>query len=69
MLSGLIAAIALFVLMDFAYGELKELNELRQDQLMYLIYGGLIVLGSLIGLLSSYRAVSTYLKMSLDELY
>src|SRR6187402_723996 len=47
MISGLIAAGLLFSLMNFAYGELKELNELRQDQLLYLIYGGLVLLGSL----------------------
>ena len=69
MISGVIASVLLFVLMDFAYGELKELNELRQDNLVYLIYASLVVVGSLIGFLSSYRAVSTYLKMSLDELY
>jgi cell division transport system permease protein len=69
MVSGMLAAIMLFGLMHFAYGEIKELNELRQEQLMYIIYGGLVFLGSLIGFLSSYRAVNTYLGMSLDELY
>jgi cell division transport system permease protein len=69
MLSGLIAAGLLYGLMHFAYGELKELNELRQDDLVYMIYGGLVLLGAFIGFLSSFRAVSTYLRMSLDELY
>ncbi len=69
MISGSIAAALLYAMMHFAYGEMKELNELRQEQLMYMLYGGLVVLGSLIGFLSSFRAVSTYLKMSLDELY
>jgi cell division transport system permease protein len=69
MISGMIAAGLLFGMMHFAYGEMKELNELKQEQLMYMLYGGLIALGSLIGFLSSFRAVSTYLKMSLDELY
>jgi cell division transport system permease protein len=69
MMSGLISALMLYGLMNIAYDELKELNELRQDQLMYLIYGGLVIMGSLIGFLSSFRAVNTYLKMSLDELY
>ncbi len=69
MISGAIAASLLFGLMHFAYGELKELNELRQDELVLMIYGGLVILGSLIGFMSSFRAVSTYLRMSLDELY
>ncbi len=69
MLSGMIAVVMLYSLMHFAYGELKELNELRQDEQVFMIYGGLIALGSLIGFTSSLRAVSTYLRMSLDELY
>lgn len=69
MISGTIAAALLYGMMHVAYQEMKELNELRQDQLVYILYGGLIVLGSLIGFFSSFRAVSTYLKMSLDELY
>ncbi len=69
MISGAIASAVLYALMHFAYGELKELNELKQEQWIYPLYGGLVILGSLIGFLSSYRAVSTYLKMSLDELY
>lgn len=69
MISGIIASALLFGLMHFAYGELKELNELRQEDQLIFIYGGLIVLGALIGFMSSFRAVSTYLKMSLDELY
>ncbi|HWZ21425.1 MAG TPA: permease-like cell division protein FtsX [Cytophagaceae bacterium] len=69
MISGMIASGLLYALMHFAYGELKELNELRQDDQLVFVYGGLVVLGALIGFMSSFRAVNTYLKMSLDELY
>ncbi|HSZ24114.1 MAG TPA: permease-like cell division protein FtsX [Cytophagaceae bacterium] len=69
MISGLIAAATLFGLMHLAYNEMKELTELRQEQMMYVLYGGLVVLGSLIGFFSSFRAINTYLSMSLDELY
>jgi cell division transport system permease protein len=69
MLSGLIAVILLYTLMGVGYEELKELNELRHEEHLYMIYGGLIVLGAFIGFFSSYRAVNRYLKMSLDELY
>ncbi|HVD99376.1 MAG TPA: ABC transporter permease [Cytophagaceae bacterium] len=69
MISGGIAAVLLYAMMHFAYDEMKELNDLRQDQTTYLLYAGLLLLGSLIGFLSSFRAVSRYLKMSLDELY
>jgi cell division transport system permease protein len=68
-ISGLIAAGSLYVLMHFAYIELKELNELRQESHLYYIFGGLIVLGTMIGFFSSYRAIRAYLKLSLDELY
>jgi cell division transport system permease protein len=68
-ISGVLAATILYVLMHVAYTELRELNELRQENHHYYIYGGLIMLGTMIGFLSSYRAVSAYLKLSLDELY
>ena len=68
-ISGIVSAAILYTLMHFAYIELKELNELRQEEHLYYIYGGLISLGTMIGFFSSYRAISSYLKLSLDELY
>lgn len=68
-MSGIIASLLLFGLMQYAYTEIEELKELRNDEQTYILMGALIVIGSIIGFLSSYRAVRKYLRLSLDELY
>ncbi|TXK27887.1 ABC transporter permease [Pontibacter qinzhouensis] len=68
-LSGIIASGVLFALMQYAYFEIEELRLLRDEQQMILLMIALVVLGCIIGFLSSYRAVRKYLGMSLDELY
>ncbi len=67
--SGLIASAMLFALMQYAYHEVTELQLLRNDEQTYLLMGALVVIGCIIGFLSSYRSVRKYLRMSLDELY
>ncbi|MBF9254952.1 ABC transporter permease [Pontibacter sp. 172403-2] len=67
--SGLIASALLFALMQYAYHEITELQLLRNDEQTYLLMGALVVIGCVIGFLSSYRSVRKYLRMSLDELY
>ncbi|WP_187263709.1 cell division protein FtsX [Pontibacter beigongshangensis] len=68
-LSGIIASVLLYALMQYAYFEMEELRLLRDEHQMYLLMIALVVLGCIIGFLSSYRAVRKYLGMSLDELY
>jgi cell division transport system permease protein len=67
--SGVIAASLLAILIQYAYSEINDLTKLQETETVMIILGGLLVLGIIIGLLSSFRAVNTYLKMSLDELY
>ena len=67
--SGVLAVIILGSLLQYAYSEINELAILKEQNGILLLFGGLIVLGIIIGLLSSFRAVSRYLRMSLDELY
>jgi cell division transport system permease protein len=69
MISGIIASILIFALTQYAYLEVSELKLLRNDEQTYILMGALIVIGLIIGFLSSYRAVRKYLRMSLDELY
>jgi cell division transport system permease protein len=69
LLSGVIAALLLGLLVQYAYSEVKDLSKLQETENIIIILGSLLVLGIIIGLLSSYRAVNKYLKMSLDELY
>ena len=68
-MSGIIASILLFALMQYAYTEIEELKELRNDEQTYILMGALLVIGCIIGFLSSFRAVRKYLRLSLDELY
>jgi cell division transport system permease protein len=69
MVSGIIASALLFALMQYAYHEIEDLSLLRDEEQMYMLMIALIVLGCVIGFLSSYRAVRKYLGLSLDELY
>ncbi|AKD05784.1 permease-like cell division protein FtsX [Pontibacter korlensis] len=68
-MSGVLASALLFGLMHYAYSEITELQLLRNDEQTYILMAALVVLGLIIGFMSSYRAVRKYLRMSLDELY
>ncbi|EJF08308.1 MULTISPECIES: ABC transporter permease [Pontibacter] len=68
-ISGIIASVLLFALMQYAYREITELSLLKDEEQMYMLMIALIVLGAVIGFMSSYRAVRKYLRLSLDELY
>lgn len=66
---ALIASILLFILAEYAYSKVTELLLLKDNNLMFLLVGILVLLGALIGFFSSLRSVNKYLKLSLDELY
>ena len=67
--SGILAVGFLCVLLYYAYSEIRELSMLKEYNSIIIVLGSLLILGIVIGFLSSYRAVNRYLKMSLDELY
>ncbi|MCC2547096.1 permease-like cell division protein FtsX [Hymenobacter sp. BT175] len=69
LVSGTLAALLLLALLQYAYLEVEELRLLRDERLIGVLLLGLLALGAGIGFLSSYRAVSKYLRMSLDDLY
>jgi cell division transport system permease protein len=64
-----IASAILFLLLNYAYSEIEYLKDLKDPESILTILISIILLGAVIGFLSSLRAVSKYLKMSLDELY
>lgn len=68
-MSGIAASLLLYALMQYAYMEIAELKLLQNEEQTYILMGALVVIGGVIGFLSSYRAVRKYLGMSLDELY
>lgn len=68
-LAGAIAGIALYFLLQYSYTIIEDLELLQEINQIYLLFGSLLALGALIGILSTFRAVNRYLNMSLDELY
>ena len=68
-ISGLIASALLFGLKYFANKKIEGLEQLQQQELIFALYGILILLGAIISYFSTIRAMNKYLKMSLDELY
>lgn len=67
--AGLIASGLLFGLKQFANQKVEGLDQLQQQELIFALYGVLILLGALISYFSTIKAMNKYLKMSLDELY
>ena len=67
--AGLFASAFLYILLRFANERVPELSSLQDQNMILAIFGGLLILGGIIGFVSTYRAISKYLNMSLDELY
>jgi len=66
---ALLASSLLFILVEYTYSKISELQMLKDNNLMMMLVGILVILGALIGLISSMRSVNKYLKLSLDQLY
>ena len=69
LLSGVLASIFLMGLLSFATKRIIELKLIQNNDRLILLMTSLLVLGVLVAVISSYRAVNKYLKLSLDELY
>jgi cell division transport system permease protein len=69
LISGLIASLFIFLVLNYAQNRLIELSELVEPLRLFLIFTGISLLGGLIGFFSTFRAVRKYINMSLDELY
>jgi cell division transport system permease protein len=69
LLAGIIASGLLYALLSYANRVIEELQRLQRLEDLLLLFGSLMFLGIFIGVLSTYKAVKKYLKMSLDELY
>jgi cell division transport system permease protein len=69
LLSGVIASICLIGLLSVATKRIIELKLIQNNDRLLLLMASLLLLGVLVAVVSSYRAVNKYLKLSLDELY
>lgn len=68
-ISGLIAVVAVLVIIFIAEGFLPELKAIHDNSTLIILFIGLIILGICITLFSTHRSVVKYLKMKLDDLY
>ena len=69
LISALVAIFFLFGLIQWATSQFPQLDKLQGIGNSLLLFGGLVVLGVGISVLSTQRSVLKYLKMKLDELY
>ena len=69
LVSGILASGSLVLVMQVANRQVEGLFLLQENGKIVLLFAGLVLLGSLIGLLSSYLSVNKYLKTSLNDLY
>ena len=69
LISALVAIFLLFGLIQWATSQFPQLDKLQGIGNSLVLFGGLIVLGVVISVVSTQRSVLKYLKMKLDELY
>ena len=69
LLGGTLASVLLFSLLQYAYNRIEDLQPLQDFNNQIILFSALLLLGIIIGLISTYKAINKYLKMSLDDLY
>lgn len=69
LISSGIAIAIMFALMQWSENLVPQLKALRDTQLTLFLFGGMVLVGVGISLISTHRSVMKYLKMSLDDLY
>lgn len=69
LLAGIIASLLLIGLISFGNKRIEDLQLIQNNDRLILLVSILLVTGMLVALLSTFRAVNKYLKLSLDELY
>ena len=69
LISGLVACTLLILLQQFAVQQIEGLGILQETEKLIALIIGILIIGILIGILSTFQSVERYLKLSLDELY
>lgn len=69
LVAGIIATGLLTGLLMVATRKVEDLSLIQNTERLMILSGILVLLGILVAVASTYRAVSKYLKLSLDELY
>jgi cell division transport system permease protein len=68
-LAGIVASALLFALISFATKRIEDLSLIQNNDRLFLLAGSLLLVGMVVAVASTYRAVAKYLGLSLDELY
>jgi cell division transport system permease protein len=68
-ISGIIASSLIVGLLSLATKRIEELSLIQNNERLLILIFVLIAIGIFVAVASTYRAVSKYLKLSLDELY
>lgn len=69
LISAAISIAILFTLIQWAENQFPQLKAIRNTELTIILFGGMILVGVGISVLSTHRSVIKYLKMKLDDLY
>lgn len=69
LISGLVACTLLILLQQLAVQQIEGLGILQEASKLILLILFILIVGTLIGILSTFQSVERYLKLSLDELY
>jgi len=67
--SGLVASSLLILLQQLAVRKVEGLVLLQEMDKMIYLFLGILIIGTLMGILSTFQSVERYLRLSLDELY
>jgi cell division transport system permease protein len=67
--AGVLASALLFAIIEYTKANIDGFAMLQNYELLYLLFGALILSGAMLSFFSTLRAVNKYLNMSLDELY
>jgi len=69
MIAGALASAILFGLVEYTKANIEGFVMLQNQEMLFLLFGTLILIGGILSVFSTLRAVNKYLNMSLDELY
>ncbi|SHM23570.1 cell division protein FtsX [Chitinophaga jiangningensis] len=68
-IAAIVAIAGLLAMLSFADKVLPELNGMRDNMMIGLLFLGMILIGIAISLFSTHRSVMKYLRLKLDDLY
>lgn len=68
-IGGMVSSGLLVSLLSLANKRIPELTTIQNNERILIVLGSLTLLGIFVAFISTYRAVSKYLQLSLDELY